>query len=186
MAAIYAGDFMVALKELERGIAVYDPAAHGAGRSPVYWTGHDSGVSCAVHAAVGAVGARTSGGVGGSAWSRGCPGRAPQPIRLRSRTRRPSPSILAECRRDVVAVRAIVETGVLDSDHGFELLTILAALHRGWLDGDPDAMRASVAAFRARGGGIGAPAFMALTAEAYAHAGRADEGLQWSGTPLRW
>ena len=176
MVAIYSGDFTAAVAELERGVAVYDPEAHGAGRSPVYWSGHDSGVSCAVHAAwaLWALGRPIESArrmEQGLAWARA----AAYPFTLANAST--FAAILAECRRDVAAVRAIVDSGVLDSDHGFELLTILAALHRGWLAGDPDAMRASVSSFRARGGGIGAPAFMALTAEAYANAGRAAEGL---------
>jgi predicted ATPase len=177
MAALYAGDFLSALAQLERGIAVYDPEVHGAGRSPVYWTGHDSGVSCAMHAAwalwvLGRPRESAQRMEQGLEWAR----EAAYPFTLANASH--FAVLLAEYRRDVATVRAIVESGVLDSDHGFELLTILAGLHRGWLDGDPDAMRASVAAFRARGGGIGAPAFMALTAEAFANAGRAAAGLQ--------
>jgi predicted ATPase len=83
-----------------------------------------------------------------------------------------------ECSRDTDAVRALVEGGALDStEHGFGLLTALAGLHRGWLGGDADAMRASVFAFRDHGGGIGLPTFLGAVAEAYERLGRVEDGL---------
>jgi predicted ATPase len=51
MVAFYSGDFARACDEMERGMEVYDPVEHTPNRSPAFWGGQDSGVSCAAHAA---------------------------------------------------------------------------------------------------------------------------------------
>jgi DNA-binding winged helix-turn-helix (wHTH) protein/predicted ATPase len=177
MASFYAGDFPTARAELERGLDVYDPRQHSAGRSPAFWGGHDSGVSCAVHSAW-------------ALWLLGHPARAAARMRdgLAWAHAGGYPFTIANashfaatfyaCRRDPDAVRELVDTGLLHSiEHGFELLTIMAGMHRAWLDGDAAEMRAAVVTFRNHAGGIGLPTFLGLSAEAYERSGRADEGL---------
>jgi predicted ATPase len=177
MASFWAGDFATALPRLERGLDLYDLREHSAGRSPAYWGGHDSGVSCAVHSAW-------------ALWLLGYPARADARMRDGLAWARAGayPFTLAnashfaagfyECRRDVDAVRELVDSGVLDTtEHGFALLTIVSPMHRGWLLGDADQMRAAVFAFRDHGGGIGLPTFLGLLTEAYEKLGRVDEAV---------
>jgi DNA-binding winged helix-turn-helix (wHTH) protein/predicted ATPase len=177
MAAFYTGDFVAALHHLERGLDVYDPRKHGAGLSPAYWGGHDSGVSCGLHSAW-------------ALWVLGHPTRASARMRDALAWAREGAYLFTlanashfaatfyECLRDADAVRTLVDSGVLQSpEHGFELLTILAAMHRGWSRGDVEEMRSGVLAFRDHAGGIGLPTFLGFVAEAYEKLGRAEDGL---------
>src|SRR5262249_61292866 len=95
-----------ALADFERGIAVYDPQQHSPNRLPAFWGGHDTGVSCAVHAAW-------------SLWALGYPARAAARMRdaLDWARAEAHPFTLAfayhfaasfhECRREMDAVREL-------------------------------------------------------------------------------
>jgi DNA-binding winged helix-turn-helix (wHTH) protein/predicted ATPase len=176
MTAFYAGDLPTALVQLERGLAAYDPRKHSAGRSPAFWGGHDSGVSCAVHSAwtlwlLGRPDRAAARMREGLAWARA----AAYPFTLANASH--FAATFYTCRREVDPVRELVDLGVLDpTEHEFELLRIMAAMHRAWLRGDPDEMRSAVSTFRGQAGGIGLPTFLGLVAEAYGTAGRPADG----------
>jgi adenylate cyclase len=177
MVSFYSGDFGGALADFERGLAVYDPHEHNPSRSPAFWGGHDTGVSCAVHAAW-------------CTWLLGHPARAAEHMRQALDWARAAehPFTLAfachfaasffECRRDVDAARAFADEAVLHStQHGFELFASLAAVHRGWLAGDATEIRSGVTAYGATGSRVGMPTYLGLLAEAHARAGQREEGL---------
>jgi DNA-binding winged helix-turn-helix (wHTH) protein/predicted ATPase len=184
MASFYGGDFVAALAHLEQGIEVYDPERHNPNRSPAFWGGHDAGVSCAVHAAF-------------ALWVLGHPDRAAARMQQALTWARSisHPFTLAfachfaaafhQCRREVPAVRELGEAGITQStEHGFELLLCIGAVHRGWLlceegRGEEGAaeIRSGLAAYREKGAGFGLPTFLALLAEAYEKLERPAEGL---------
>jgi DNA-binding winged helix-turn-helix (wHTH) protein/predicted ATPase len=178
MVAFHAGDFALSLASMERGLEIYDPQEHDPNRSPAFWGGHNTGVSCAVHAAW-------------SEWALGHADRAAARMRLALDWARASdhPFTLAfacnfaatfhEVRHEVDEATALAREGVLHStEHGFDLLASLAAVHRGWLDGDPDELRAGVTAYRATGSGFGLQTYIGFLAEACGKQKRPDEGLQ--------
>jgi predicted ATPase len=184
MASFYAGDFAKALGHLERGMDVYDPLQHNPNRSPAFWGGHDAGVSCAVHAAL-------------ALWVLGYPARAAATMQQALGWARSicHPFTLAfachfaasfhQCRREVQAVRELGDEGILHStEHGFELLLSVGAVHRGWLlseEGEGEEgtaqIRSGLHAYREKGGGFGVPTFLAILAEACHQLGRSAEGL---------
>jgi DNA-binding winged helix-turn-helix (wHTH) protein/predicted ATPase len=178
MVAFHAGDFALSLASMERGLEIYDPQEHDPNRSPAFWGGHNTGVSCAVHAAW-------------SEWALGHADRAAARMRLALDWARDAhhPFTLAfachfaatfyEVRREVEAATALAREGVMHStEHGFDLLASLAAVHRGWLDGDPDELRAGITAYRATGSGFGLQTYLGFLAEACGKRERPDEGLR--------
>jgi DNA-binding winged helix-turn-helix (wHTH) protein/predicted ATPase len=177
MVAFYSGDFSVALSIMEGGMRIYDPLEHTPNRSPAFWHGHDTGVSCAAHAAW-------------SLWALGHPARATETMgkALDWARNADHPFTLAyacnfaaafyECCRDVEAARSLAEEAVLHStEHGFELLASLAALHRGWLLVDEALAREGVKAYRDTGSAFGMPTFLGLLAETHEKVGQPEEGL---------
>jgi predicted ATPase len=177
MVSFYEGDFVTALAAMERGMAVYDPREHNPNRLPAFWGGHDTGVSCAVHAAW-------------CLWLLGHPARAAARMRdalvWARAAEHPFTLTFAchfaasfhEARRDVEAVRAFAdEADAHSTEHGFELFASLAAVHRGWLRGDAAEIRSGVAAYRNTGSGLGVPTYLGLAAEAYERSDQRDEGL---------
>jgi predicted ATPase len=177
MVAFYSGDFARACDEMERGMEVYDPVEHTPNRSPAFWGGQDSGVSCAAHAAW-------------CLWLLGHPARATAMMRQALDWARAAchPFTLAyacnfaasfyECRRDPEAARVLGEEAVLHStEHGFELLGSLQALHRGWLLVDSAEAQRGVKAYRDTGSAFGMPTFLGLLAETHEKVGQPEEGL---------
>jgi predicted ATPase len=177
MVSLYAGDYASALDSLERGMGVYDPVQHNPSRSPAFWGGHDAGVSCAVHAAW-------------SLWALGYSARAAARMRDALDWARAAahPFTLAfachfaatfyECRRDVETGHALADEAVLHStEHEFELLASLAAVHRGWLLVDAVEIRTGVTAYRDTGSGFGVPTYLGLLAETYEKLDQPEEGL---------
>src|SRR5262249_52299291 len=177
MVAFHAGDFAVALAEMEGGMAVYDPLEHDPKQSPAFWGGHNPGVSCAVHA-------------GWCLWALGYPARAAAMMQQALEWARAAdhPFTLAfachfaasfhECRRDVEAARELADEAITHStEHGFELFVGLGAVHRGWLLADAPEIRSGVTAYRNTGSGFGVPTYLGLLAEAYEKRDLPDEGL---------
>ena len=177
MVSFYSGDFVAALADVEGGMAVYDPERHSPNWSPAFWGGQDSGVSCTVHAAW-------------CLWLLGYPARGVETMRKALDWARAAnhPLTLAyachfaasfhEARRDVDAAKAFADEAILHStEHGFELLASLGAVHRGWLLGDPSLIATGISAYRATGSGFGMPTYLGLLAETYEKHDRPDEGL---------
>src|SRR5262245_13633732 len=177
MVSFHAGDFGASLADMERGMVVYDPQQHNPNQSPAFWGGHNTGVSCAVHAAW-------------CLWALGYPVRAAARMREALDWARATdhPFTLAfachfaaslhEARRDVEAARELAEEAIAHStEHGFELFASLGAVHRGWLLADADEIRSGVTAYRNTGSGFGVPTYLGLLAEAYEKRDRPDEGL---------
>jgi len=89
------------------------------------------------------------------------------------------------CRRDVDAVRELTDAAVPQAtDHGFELLLNLGAVHRGWVlaeSGAPEhgaaQIRDGVTAYRTNGAALGLPTFLGFLAGAYRKCARAEDGL---------
>jgi DNA-binding winged helix-turn-helix (wHTH) protein/predicted ATPase len=175
MVSFYSGELAAALVHLERGLAVYDPHEHNPSRSPAFWGGHDTGVSCAVHAAWclwllghaerGAARMRQA-----LDWARA----AEHPFTLAFVCH--FAASFSECRRDVDAARTFADEAIRHStENGFELFASLASVHRGWLAGDAAEIRSGVTAYRDTGSRFGMPTYLGLLAEAYAEGNRLDE-----------
>ena len=177
MVAFMAGDFILALTHLEQGLSLYDPRRRDPSPSMVLWGGHDTGVSCAVHAAW-------------TLWLLGHPDRAAarmqQALEWARTAAGPFPLTYAchyaaffhEVRREEEMARMLADDGIHQAtEHGLELFASLAAIHRGWLCGDATEMRSGVTAYRATGGGFGLQTHLGLIAELDERQGRRDEGL---------
>jgi predicted ATPase len=178
MVAFHAGEFPAARDAMEAGLAIYDPRAHDPNLQPAFWGGHNTGVSCAVHAAW-------------ALWALGHADRAAEHMRVALEWARGSdhPFTLAfachfaatfhEIRREVDAAKLLADEAVLHStQHEFLLFASLAAVHRGWQLGDPDELRAGVTAYRATGSGFGLQTYLGFLAEACAKHDRSEEGLE--------
>ena len=178
MVAFYTGDFAAALAEAKWGMAVYDPRRHNPKESPAWWGGHDTGVSCAVHAAW-------------SLWLLGHPARAAATMRQALDWARATdhPFTLAfvghfaasfhEARRDVEAARQHADEAVrCSTEYGFELFASLEAVHRGWLQTDAGEIRSGVTAYRKTGSEFGVPTYLGLLAEVYEKVDQPDRGLE--------
>jgi predicted ATPase len=184
VASFYAGDFEAALAHLERGMALYDPEAHGPNRSSAFRLGQDPGVSCTTHAAL-------------TLWMLGYPARAAarmQEAFALARSLDHPFSVAYAChfaaglhqwRRDRQAVQDVeAEALALDTEHGFGLFLTAGAIQRGWLlaEGGREEeglaqMRDGLARHRDIGAEVLVPAFLALVAEVHAKLGRLAESL---------
>ena len=177
MVAFHAGDFAGALAHMERGMAVYDPERHSPTLSPAFWGGQDSGVSCAAHAAW-------------CLWLLGHPDRAAARMREALDWARAidHPLTLAfachfaasfhESRGDADTARPLADEAVRHStEHGFEMMASLGAIHRGRLAGDASELCEGVTAYRDTGCRFGMPTYMGFLAEAYRNESRSQEAL---------
>jgi predicted ATPase len=177
MVAFHAGDFVACIDAMEHGLEIYDPHEHDPNLSPAFWGGHNTGVSCAVHAA----------------WSLWATGRADrgaarmaQALDWARAGNHPFTLAFAchfsatfhQVRREVETAQALAAEGVNHArEHGFDLFASLDSVHRGWLHGDPAELRDGIAAYRATGSGFGMPTYLGFLAEAYGKQDRPDEGL---------
>jgi adenylate cyclase len=177
MVAFYSGDFVGALAELERGMAIYEPVAHSPTRSPAFWGGHDTGFSCAGQAAralwlLGDEEGATKRMAEALAWARA----VDHPFTLAYANS--FAAIFHASRHEPDAAKPLAEEAMrLSSEHGFALFASLDALHRGCQEDDAAAMAAGIAAYRAMGSLFGLPTHLALLAESHARHGRSPEGL---------
>ena len=184
MVAFHAGDFVACLDSMEHGLAIYDPHEHDPNLAPAFWGGHNTGVSCAVHAAW-------------SLWATGRADRGAARMREALDWARAGnhPFTLAfachfsatfhQVRREVDTAQALAAEGVMHArEHGFDLFASLDSVHRGWQHGDPAELRDGITAYRATGSGFGLPTYIGFLAEAYGKQDRPDEGLQAAAEAL--
>jgi DNA-binding winged helix-turn-helix (wHTH) protein/predicted ATPase len=180
----YGGEFESAVAHLERGIELYDPAAHSPTRSAAFRLNVDSGLSCTLHGAW-------------ALWALGYPARAVARMQeaLELAPLIDHPFSLAHAHRFAAAFhqsrgeRAAshepAERSVaLSTEHGFGAVLVAANFHRGWLlarEGREEdglaLMRAWVAACREIRSECLLPGYLAWLAETYGDLGRPQEGL---------
>ena len=184
IAAFYSGDFAEALRHLERGVALYDPATHSPDRAPAFRLVQDPGVWCTTHAAW-------------TLWMLGYPARAAARMReglARARSLDHPFSLsyalhyaaaLQQWLGDLPAVQALEDEALpLDTEHGFALFLAAGAIQRGWLLAEHGRgeeglvqMRDGLATHRAVGAEVLVPAFLALVAEKQERLGLIADGL---------
>jgi predicted ATPase len=184
IASFYGGEFEAALAHLERGIELYDPAAHSPARSSSLRLLIDSGTSCTVHAAW-------------TLWALGRPDRAAarmrealaairslgHPFSLAHAHR--SAAAFHHCLRERDAVREHAETSVaVSTEHGFGAVLLAARFHLGWLAAEQGreeeglaSMRAWVNRCRETRAECLNPNYLGWLAEVYGKTGRPREGL---------
>jgi predicted ATPase/DNA-binding winged helix-turn-helix (wHTH) protein len=185
LVSFYEGDFEAALAHLERGIELYDPAAHSPNRSPAFRGGLDPGLSCLCHAAW-------------ALWILGHPDRASARMREALALARSldHPFTLSHacrfaatfhlCRGERDAVREHVDaTLALSAEHGLRVFLAVARFHHGWVlaqqgqgeDGVGD-MREWVAVCRDIRADCLIPTYLGWLAETYGKIARPAEGLE--------
>jgi DNA-binding NtrC family response regulator/predicted ATPase len=178
VSAFHMGRFAAALADLERGIAIYDPARHA---SLAFFHGAEIEVACRCYAA------RTL-------WFLGYPDRAlEQSDKAMALARQSShtytvgyalhlTSAVHTYRRDPPAVQQLADAAIaLAHDQGFERWLGSGLMRRGWALAEQGApaegiaqMREGLAVWRSH---LGLTHFLAMLAEAHARAGDFDAGL---------
>jgi predicted ATPase len=176
------GALPTARQHLEAGIARYTPDQL---RAPVFRIGQDPGVGCRVHAA------RTL-------WVLGYPeqalARPHEALALAQTLSHPfslafarcMAAVLAQLRRDVPAAYEHAEAAVaLATEQGLPLWVAQGTSLRGWalaMQGQGEAgiaqVRQGIAAYRATGAALTVPYFCTVLADASAHVGHTEDGLQ--------
>jgi predicted ATPase len=184
LTAFHTGEFAEALIHLDRAIALYDPALHSPGRSPVFRVGQDPAVSCMVQSAL-------------ALWMLGYPRRAvarmQQGLALARSLDHPFSlsyschfaSFLYHWLADRRTIQALQDESVrIDTEHGFGLFLLMGAAFRGWLlaesgRGHDGLAQMQQAAVRARETGIELffPTFLALIAGVQETLGLITDGL---------
>jgi predicted ATPase/DNA-binding winged helix-turn-helix (wHTH) protein len=184
VACFYGGEFEAALDHFERGIALYDPAAHSPVRSSAFRNVLDAGVSCLGHA-------------GWTLWMLGYPDRAAARVReagaLADTIEHPFTTAheyrfaagFHLSRRESGAVRECADASVaVATEHGFGAVLKAATFLQGWALADHGGgqegmarMRDALAACRDIRAELLLPAYLAWLAEVEGEIGRPDEGL---------
>jgi predicted ATPase/DNA-binding winged helix-turn-helix (wHTH) protein len=179
---LHLGEFELAMRHFEKALELYDPAQH---REDAFRYGQNPGVAMRCFAAW-------------ALWFLGKPAAAKEKIdKALTLARELSEpyglahafffaAILHQLRRDVRLAREYAEAAIaVSSEHGLVLFHALATIVRGWTRIEPGLydsaireMRQGLAAYQSTGTEVIRPHFLALLAEAYAKAGRADEGLR--------
>jgi predicted ATPase len=180
----YGGEFETAVAHLERGMELYDPAAHSPTRSAAFRLNVDSGLSCTLHGAW-------------ALWALGYPARAvarmqealelapliDHPFSL-AHGHRFAAAFHQSLRSRAASHEQVERSVALSTEHGFGAVLIAANFHRGWLlarEGREEdglaLMRAWVAACREIRSECLLPGYLAWLAEMYGDIGRPQEGL---------
>ena len=181
IASFWLGEFASARGHLEQTIALYNPQQH---RSPASRSGQDPGVLCRAY----------------SAWALGLLGypdqaleRIHEAVSMGRDLSHPHSLVFAlylvaslhQLRRDVQATHEWAEAAIaLSRKQLFPYWLAVGRITRGWalanrgqgVEGIEE-IRQGLAAYQATGAELGRPWFLALLAEAYGKAGRAEEGL---------
>ena len=181
IASFWLGEFASARGHLEQTIALYNPQQH---RSPASRSGQDPGVLCRAY----------------SAWALGLLGypdqaleRIHEAVTMGRDLSHPHSLVFAlylvaslhQLRRDVQATHEWAEaTLALSREQLFPYWSAVGRITRGWALANRgqgaegiEEIRQGLAAYQATGAELGRPWFLALLAEAYGKAGRAEEGL---------
>ena len=181
IASFWLGEFASARGHLEQTIALYNPQQH---RSPTFRSGQDPGVLCRAY----------------SAWALGLLGypdqaleRIHEAVTLGRDLSHPHSLVFAlylvaslhQLRRDVQATHEWAEaTLALSREQLFPYWLAVGRMTRGWALANRgqgaegiEEIQQGLAAYQATGAELGRPWFLALLAEAYSKAGRAEEGL---------
>jgi predicted ATPase len=181
-ALFYLGALPAARQHLEAGLARYTPEQR---RALVFHMGQDLGVSCGAFAAW-------------ALWSLGYPDQAlariHETLALAHALAHPLSLAFAQCwaalvyqlRREVPAVHEQTEAAVaLAIAQGFPLYVALGTSGRGWalaMQGQGEEgiaqVRQGIAALRATGAAVGVPTLCTILADAAAHLGHLEVGLQ--------
>ena len=181
IASFWLGEFASARGHLEQTIALYNPQQH---RTPASRSGQDPGVLCRAY----------------SAWALGLLGypdqaleRIHEAVTMGRDLSHPHSLVFAlylvaslhQLRRDVQATHEWAEaTLALSREQLFPYWSAVGRITRGWALANRgqgaegiEEIRQGLAAYQATGAELGRPWFLALLAEAYGKAGRAEEGL---------
>jgi predicted ATPase len=183
-ACFNGGEFETALDHFDRGIALYDPAAHSPLRSSAFRNVLDPGASCTAHA-------------GWTLWMLGCPDRAAVRMReacaLADTIAHPFTTAhayrfaagfhLSRRERDAAGECADASVAVA-TEHGFGAVLKAATFLQGWAIAEHGRgedgiarMREALAVCREMHAESLLPAYLAWLAEVYVEIGRADEAL---------
>ena len=188
IALFYRGELAPAREHLEQGLALYDPRQN---RSHAFLYGQDPGLACLTYAAW-------------TLWLLGYADQARQKIQqLRALLRDVShPFRLAYIRmltamlhyslKEEEAIQEQAEAVIaLSTEHGFPLWLAGGTILRGWVQAARGQQEVGIAqihrglaAWQATGAETGRPCCLLLLAEAYAKAGRVQEGLGVVGEAL--
>ncbi|MGE0826384.1 MAG: hypothetical protein AB7G75_26715 [Candidatus Binatia bacterium] len=179
--SFYFGQFAAARVPLEQGIALYDSQRH---RFQAFLYGHDPGIFCLSYAAW-------------TLWVLGYPDQALKRShealdRARELSHPHSQAIvlnhvawLHHLRREEHSAKEQAEAAVtLSTEHGFAQRVAMGNMLRGWAIAEQGQeeegiaqIRQGLTAYRATGAELIRPYFLALLAEAYGKAGKAEQGL---------